>query len=52
MSAGALAHDLQGAIKRAAWEGRQAAYQLAESQWRRQQSALAKARTMGMDIQL
>ena len=52
VGAGALARDLQWAIKKAAWEGRRAAYQLAESQWRRQQSELAKARTMGMDIQL
>lgn len=49
---GALMRDLQWAIKKAAWEGRRTAYQLAESQWRRHQAERAKARTMGMDITL
>ncbi len=52
VSARLLTRDLQREIKKAEYEGRRAAYQLAESQWRRQQSELAKARTMGMDIQL
>lgn len=51
-SAGALTHNLQWAIKQATWEGRHHAYLLAASQWRRQQAERAKARTMGMDIQL
>nr|WP_281042007.1 hypothetical protein [Sulfobacillus thermotolerans] len=43
---------MQWALKKAAWEGRQAAYQQAEAAWKRQAVERQIARNMGMDIQL
>nr|WP_172684499.1 hypothetical protein [Sulfobacillus thermotolerans] len=51
-SVGALVRDLQWALKKAAWEGRQAAYQQAEAAWKRQAVERQIARNMGLDIQL